>query len=67
MVFVCSTDGKRQVIPLNPPAECKPGDRVVVKGYEHETAGGKVVENKRVAYNQAGFQKIAFPGLIRNT
>ena len=51
MVSVCSTDGKRQVIPLNPPAECKPGDRVVVKGYEHETAGGKVEENKRVAYN----------------
>ena len=50
-VFGCSTDGKRQVIPLNPPAECKPGDRVVVKGYEHETAGGKVVENKRVAYS----------------
>lgn len=49
MVSVCSTDGKRQVIPLNPPAECKPGDRVVVKGYEHETAGGKVVENKRVS------------------
>lgn len=36
---VTGTDGKRQVIPLNPPAECKPGDRVVVKGYEHETAG----------------------------
>lgn len=36
---VTGTDGRRQVIPLNPPAECKPGDRVVVKGYEHETAG----------------------------
>ena len=36
-----SSDGKRQVLPLCPPEDCKPGDRVVVKGYEHETAGGE--------------------------
>lgn len=36
----CSPDGKRQVIPLIPPEGSKPGDRVVVKGYEHETHGG---------------------------
>ena len=35
-----SSDGKRTVIPLKPPVDCKPGDRVVIKGYEHETAGG---------------------------
>ena len=35
-----SSEGKRQVTPLCPPADCKPGDRVVVKGYEHEIAGG---------------------------
>ena len=40
-VSVYSSDGKRQVLPLSPPAECKPGDRVVVQGYEHETAGGE--------------------------
>ena len=27
-------------MPLTPPEGCKPGDRVVVKGYEHETSGG---------------------------
>ncbi|KAJ7321791.1 hypothetical protein OS493_033900 [Desmophyllum pertusum] len=36
---ITGSDGKRQVLPLSPPAECKPGDRVVVQGYEHETAG----------------------------
>lgn len=37
---VFSSDGKRQVTPLCPPTDCKPGDRVVIQGYEHETAGG---------------------------
>lgn len=36
---ITGPDGKRQVTPLSPPADCKPGDRVVIKGYEHETAG----------------------------
>lgn len=36
---VTGEGGKRQVIPLTPPEGCKPGDRVVVKGYEHETSG----------------------------
>lgn len=36
---VTGSDGKRQVLPLCPPEDCKPGDRVVVRGYEHETAG----------------------------
>ena len=26
--------------PLDPPADSKPGDRVFVDGYQHETAGG---------------------------
>ena len=41
-VSVYRSDGKRQVIPLCPPEDCKPGDRVVVQGYEHETAGGEI-------------------------
>ncbi|XP_044177813.1 tyrosine--tRNA ligase, cytoplasmic-like [Acropora millepora] len=36
---ITGSEGKRQVTPLCPPADCKPGDRVVVKGYEHEIAG----------------------------
>lgn len=40
LFFTSSSEGKRQVTPLCPPADCKPGDRVVIKGYEHEIAGG---------------------------
>jgi len=36
---ITGSEGKRQVSPLCPPADCKPGDRVVIKGYEHEIAG----------------------------
>lgn len=36
---ITGSDGKRQVTPLCPPTDCKPGDRVVIQGYEHETAG----------------------------
>lgn len=36
---ITGSDGKRTVIPLKPPVDCKPGDRVVIQGYEHETAG----------------------------
>lgn len=36
---ITGSDGTRTVIPLKPPVDCKPGDRVVIKGYEHETAG----------------------------
>ncbi|XP_067050176.1 tyrosine--tRNA ligase, cytoplasmic-like isoform X1 [Acropora muricata] len=36
---ITGSEGKRQVTPLCPPADCKPGDRVVIKGYEHEIAG----------------------------
>lgn len=33
-------DGNREVIPLEPPAGSKPGDRVYVEGYSHEEHGG---------------------------
>jgi hypothetical protein len=33
-------DGKREIVPLDPPADSKPGDRVTVEGYEHEKHGG---------------------------
>ena len=35
-----SADGNRQVTPLCPPADCEPGDRVEIQGYEHKIAGG---------------------------
>lgn len=38
VVYTCS-DGV--VEPLDPPAGCKPGERVFVAGYEEETAGSK--------------------------
>ena len=46
----CSPDGKRQVIPLIPPEGSKPGDRVVVKGYEHETHGGNTIFISRFSF-----------------
>lgn len=33
-------DGQRVVIPLDPPANSNPGDRVFVEGYSHEEHGG---------------------------
>ncbi|XP_068755338.1 tyrosine--tRNA ligase, cytoplasmic-like [Montipora capricornis] len=36
---ITDADGNRQVTPLCPPADCKPGDRVEIQGYEHEIAG----------------------------
>ncbi|XP_028414183.1 tyrosine--tRNA ligase, cytoplasmic-like [Dendronephthya gigantea] len=33
------SDGKREVVPLDPPNGSKPGDRVTVEGYEHERHG----------------------------
>ena len=33
-------DGQRVVIPLDPPANSKPGDRVFVEGFTHEQHGG---------------------------
>ena len=35
--ILCRDD---RVEPLEPPADSKPGDRVFVDGYQHETAGG---------------------------
>lgn len=32
-------DGNRVVVPLDPPAESKPGDRVFVEGFSHEELG----------------------------
>jgi len=34
-------DGQRVVVPLDPPSESKPGDRVYVEGFSHEERGGK--------------------------
>ena len=36
-------DGQRVVVPLDPPAESKPGDRVYVEGYSHEEHGGNFI------------------------
>lgn len=33
------TDGVRQVVPLEPPVESKPGERVTVEGYGHDKMG----------------------------
>ena len=33
-------DGKREVVPLDPPSGSKIGDRVTVEGYEHDKLGG---------------------------
>ncbi|XP_046847472.1 tyrosine--tRNA ligase, cytoplasmic-like isoform X2 [Xenia sp. Carnegie-2017] len=32
-------DGEREVSPLDPPPQSKPGDRVIVEGYEHDKLG----------------------------
>lgn len=36
-------DGEKVVIPLDPPANSKPGDRVFVEGFSHEDLGGKLL------------------------
>ena len=36
---VTGLDGKDEIVPLDPPAGSKPGDRVTVEGYEHEKLG----------------------------
>ncbi|EDO32430.1 predicted protein [Nematostella vectensis] len=36
---IIGEDGKRTVVPLDPPAGSKPGDRVVVEGYGHDVIG----------------------------
>ena len=38
--YFLSMDGQRVVIPLDPPANSKPGDRVFVEGFSHEQHGG---------------------------
>ena len=38
-----STDGVRQVVPLEPPVESKPGERVTVEGYGHDKMGGTCI------------------------
>ena len=40
-LILFSLNGDREVIPLNPPSESQPGDRVYVEGYSHSELGGK--------------------------
>ena len=39
-MYIFRFDGKREIVPLDPPADSKPGDRVTVEGYEHDKLGG---------------------------
>lgn len=39
-------DGNRVVIPLDPPADSKPGDRIFIEGFSHAEHGGKCLRNK---------------------
>ena len=35
-------EGNREVIPLDPPSESKPGDRIYIEGFNHCDHGGKL-------------------------
>ena len=48
VLYLFSLNGDREVIPLSPPSESQPGDRVYVEGYSHAEHGGKSCNMKLV-------------------
>lgn len=72
LLFHCSEEPERKVEPLRPPEGSKPGDKIVVEGYESGTADDvlnpkkKVWDKLQVNYRLSALQNNQFCDFSRN-